>query len=330
MVAGARELGRKFDRLKARRAAARENRWLKEAEIHLGLLGWQQAEYFTTEIQDQVQRLMQFESEEAAFVNLSAELAEKLRALETRRAELQRKLSEMVETIAQEVRPLAAQRDALRGKIADREEAMANFDKAIAELERDERTCEATIAKLMAAEHETMEIRSAILRTGDRRIKIETEEEALTLARERSAREIAEAKRELERIEPQLAALEARESEARSEADEAERRIRSEISGVEDEKAAAERKMHMLDREKANPYLLIGRCLADSGVAPLNQPEALAQVYERRLNIDQIDERIASSLAESGQVADADLWKFYLVLCALVLIIVFIIWILAR
>ncbi len=36
--------------------------------------------------------------------------------------------------------------------------------------------------------------------------------------------------------------------------------------------------MSRLDREKRKPYRLIGACLADHGIAPLNQPEILEKV----------------------------------------------------
>src|SRR5450432_2890367 len=134
-----RELARKLARFKTWIILIFENRRLKKSEIQLGFLGWQQAEYFTPEIQEQVRQLMHFEKAQADLANVSAEFTAEIRGLQTKRDLQQREHAELLEQIEAEAKPITVQRNSLRELISTKQRAVANFEKAIEELEREDR-----------------------------------------------------------------------------------------------------------------------------------------------------------------------------------------------
>jgi hypothetical protein len=79
--------------------------------------------------------------------------------------------------------------------------------------------------------------------------------------------------------------------------------------------------MSHLDREKRSPYRLIGACLADHRIAPLNQP----QVLEKALALRERDAQLSQSLAELQAACAAAnpgmLVAFYLLLGGMLIVL---------
>jgi hypothetical protein len=102
----------------------------------------------------------------------------------------------------------------------------------------------------------------------------------------------------------EAAALEAlleRLRETRARFEERDREIEGEIGARERAKRKVEKQVETLEKAKSHPYREIGRALADHGIAPLNQPEALAHVLAQRQKIEEIEAVIAASLEESAR-----------------------------
>jgi len=80
---------------------------------------------------------------------------------------------------------------------------------------------------------------------------------------------------------------------------------------LQQEKNGVERRLSELDHSKGNEFLIVGRCLADAQIPPMNQPQALQKVLDLRATVAKLEESIAASLAWS-EAQDADeLKKFY-------------------
>ena len=321
VVTGALELVRKLDRSKNRILILLEKRRLKKAEINLGFLGWQQAEFFSPELEAQVQRIMHFEKSQADLANYSAECAEKIAALQSERERIRSALADFISENEAEAGPVATQRDDLQKRIAERQRAAANFEKAFAELDLEDRVREANLKKLLSASQESIAIKTESLRLSDRRTLISDEKRNVKLGRERSLQEMDAAEQSLAVIKAQLEKLREKADAKRDDYSREDRGLRSQIDALEREKAKTEKEAEELDQRKADPYLLIGQALAVSDVAPANQPEALAHAHRHRTMIECFERRLAASESESAQV---DPWKvraFYVFLLVLVVLV---------
>jgi hypothetical protein len=102
--------------------------------------------------------------------------------------------------------------------------------------------------------------------------------------------------------------------------------LNGEIRAREREKARIEKEIDQLEGAKRNPYLQIGRVLADSGIGPMNQPAALDKVYRLRRRVLELDHLIAlsqtASALEDRQAVRSSffLWSVLLLVALLVFI----------
>jgi septal ring factor EnvC (AmiA/AmiB activator) len=78
--------------------------------------------------------------------------------------------------------------------------------------------------------------------------------------------------------------------------------LAAEIKAREREKARVEKEVDALEIAKVNPYQQIGRVLADSNLAPMNQPHALEKVKRQRFTLHELEYERALSLQQSGEV----------------------------
>ncbi len=312
-----REIARKLDRSRYRLLLMREKRRLRKAEINLGFLGWQQAEFFSPELEAQVQQIMNFEKTQADIANRSAELADRIASLQSEKETHQRSLADFLARNEDEAKPFAVQQENLQNRIEERRRAAANFEKASAELDSEDKACEATLRKLFSAHEENMEIKSEILRIGDRRTRINDEKAEVKLGSERSRKEAADAEKSLAAISGRLESLRTEANVKREEFKETDRELRTKIDALESEKAKTQKETDELDRQKTDPYLLIGQALATSDIAPANQPDALELVHLHRANLADCEKQLAESALASQQVDRAQLRAFYFLLAVL-------------
>ena len=136
---------------------------------------------------------------------------------------------------------------------------------------------------------------------------------------------------QIERDRAQYAAIDQQLKDAQARFDAEDGRLTGEIRTREREKARVEKEIDMLESAKRNPYLQIGRVLADSGIGPMNQPAALDKVYRLRRRVLELEHLIslsrdASALEDRQEVRSSlFLWSI-LVLVAILLILAVIPW----
>jgi hypothetical protein len=134
-------------------------------------------------------------------------------------------------------------------------------------------------------------------------------------------RERAEWAAKLERAEEEAAAMETLLQSlkaARTQFEARDQELADEIAGRQRSKRKVEKQVESLEKAKVNPYREIGRALADHGIAPLNQPEALAVVLEGRQKIADLEAAVAASMADSARGGVVGAWKMWLLVGSLI------------
>ena len=300
-------------------------RRLQKAETHLGELGWQQAD-FPPAVQETINTINRIENEQGHLYNessdVAAEISAQQREREARRAEYDTARRALVAEITPqqaEIARIEATRDGQRALTASLREHLPELERAqrqhrngleqlgsgatetlMPEQLADERVrltdlLNATISSLSAA-HEGMEQAVQKIRTHDA--------------------EIAEITPGLEAAQHQLEALDAGFNAADHPRAEA-------LRVLQQRKSELERQLAALDHDKTGYFLIVGRCLADAEIPPMNQPDALQRVLELRRAVLHRTGAITSSRAWCAAVPPGQVRKFYLAL-AIVAVVLFI------
>ena len=291
-------------------------RQLAEAETHLGVLGWQQAE-FDPQTQNEVKKITHCEREQARLTNESAVLAKTIEEIEVARDQAAKRFAEQRVPIDERLRAVRDEVAKTAGDIEKVSGQLPGFERRAAELDRELREVTRLHASLMKTDSDTHEVRAEQARMRDRTMAIPGEIAEIQTRRARVQAEIdalekergqsAERERALAR---ELGELEAAHAKQHRESDESIREKRRQRARVEKDSAR-------IEREKANPYLEIGRVLADSGVGPMNQPQALDDVNAKRLAVQELEAGIAN-LGSVSAAEDATLVRHSLILLAVI------------
>ena len=296
---GLRELSRIAGRCRDRWLLRGARKHLAKAETELGLLGWQQAE-FDPATQREVEKITQCEREQARLGNESAALAKEMAELAAQREEAR--------TVFGEKRaPLAAGRAALRESIEKAgaqvtaiRRQLPEFARRVPLLEREARQAGRLYQDLLVVEPQTPELRDQQAQLRERLQAIPVEIGDWQGRAARGDAEIEALQKQLAEETEREAAL-ARDIRELESAHAAQDRELAEASAA---KARAREKVEKenarLEHQKANPYLEIGRVLADSHLPPMNQPQALEAVRAGRLRVQELEYEIAKSRAESA------------------------------
>lgn len=274
------------------------SRHLRKAEINLGLLGWQQADYFSPEIEEQVKLLHDVETAQAALLNREAEISEKISVVQAQSTEAESVHdAAMTQLAAGRESTVAAIKEA-RSALEKMEAVVARFDKAMADLNEE----------LQRAD-------------GERRLSLRMQLPEMQKIRDQKAGELAPLRETLSSLVAELSDIDGQAKQRREDFEAWKHALAEEVKIAEREKAAAQKKMTGLEREKRSPYLLIGRCLADCEVAPRNQPEALERVRDLRIRRQEIKAHIGRLRLESRHANARELRIFYTGLFAGVLLL---------
>jgi hypothetical protein len=215
--------------------------------------------------------------------------------------------------------PVAAQFAETDSRRRQKQEAAERFDRALEEMAQSEKQLEARnrtfmdIVNLDAATRAESRVVSDALRRipGERKLVLA---DKATAAQEAAALEpeVSRLHAELQRIDAAIAAEEAQFSEAA-------RRITTQVRQIERERKESDIHMSRLDRKKHGPYRVIGACLADQNIAPLNQPEMLEKVLVLRARETALRETIAALRSACAATSAAALATFYILLAALLI-----------
>lgn len=289
-----------------------ERHKLARLEAVLGLLGWQQADYDDS-TQAHVNQLMDCEREQARLTNESAALGLKIEELEKQRGARQREHEEAVAEALQREQPAAKNEKQLEAEMAAARKQRREIEARLPVID----------GELEAAEEQ---YRALVDRDNFSR---EHEDELLDLRRVILAlpREKAEWQGKLALTEQILRSMEElagrlREAQGRFEKDDA--ALGAEIAECQRAKRVLEKQVDTLEKAKGDPYREIGRALADNRVAPLNQPQALAEVLEQRRQIAGREAAVAASVEASALEDRTDVRNFW-VLCGGLVVAAFVV-----
>lgn len=275
-------------------------RRLAAAETELGLLGWQQAD-FDEETERMVDEIQHVEREQARLHNASAELAQKIQALNEERA----RIREAHEAQRAQLKP---EGDQLHAALAEAGTRLASVRKTRAEQERraeeigrEQRKFEKEHNDLLAIQPQTPQVRGELGSVRDGLLALAEELAALDKQRSRLAIDLGTHEAEYADREQQSAAFDAQMRELASVAGAADAKLANELREVEKEKSRVGVEGEKLESAKLDPYREIGKVLADSGLAPANQPEALSRVRALRDAVEDQSAALAASRAETAQ-----------------------------
>ena len=227
-----------------------------------------------------IEQIRALERDQAQLLNESARLAKEI-ALITRKREAAARTALFKE------KKQTVELEKLREDLRSWRERLGNMTNELAALDEQIATCDeiqnALDKEVLArgsdyepmARHEFVARRQAAIEELNHRRKLRHQ-----LATELEG--FQERYRDVERtMETGLAAAEAFAENARAE----QTVFAEELDRREARKATIERNLKQLDDAKGNHFLLAGRCLADAGLAPMNQPQALEKVLKLRARI---------------------------------------------
>jgi len=268
-------------------------RRLGQAETTLGLLGWQQAD-FEGDAQRPIEQLANVEREQARLTNASARLGLAIRAQQAERDAARRQFAEARAGLEAERAKIAAPVGETERQFTERQRLQENFaertralDYELAETNRQHEELRTT---------DTPEARGEMMQFRGRAMAIPSELTDIRLRQHRLANELRPLEEALARGRAAVAVEDDKLRAQQLAFDAADHARRHAISEREREKQAVEKQIEGLEKAKGDPYRKIGQMLADSGIAPMNQPGALAAVEHVRAEIAHIDGAIAASL----------------------------------
>ncbi len=315
---GFREISRKFGRRLTRLRIVSEKRKLSKAEAELGLLGWQQAD-FDPETQREVDKVKNYEREQSRLTNEGAEWAKVIRGVQDKRETARQLFEETRRKMSAERRALAEPLERLQKQLAVYRKQEPQYEKRIPELDRELREVQRLYTQLLALEHETPQNREDLVRVRERTVTIPNEKADLRTQHMRMASEIRTLENQLSERMAQIAVMDEKLEQSEEVFAALDRELATEIKAHEREKSRIDKENDALETAKANPYQQIGRVLADSGIAPMNQPLALEKVCRYRLGIEHLEAKIQSSLALSAQDDQSLVRVSYLVIGSLLI-----------
>ena len=295
---GLREIARKLSRQRQRLRILLARRDLRKAETALGLLGWQQAE-FDPQTQAEVDKINAYEREQSRLTNESAGLAKELRELRVQRETARKIFEEKRRDIEGERAHICVNHPAIEKQLAGLRKGEPTFERRVPELDRELRNINRLYGDLLTAVNQTPQMKAEIHRLRERTVSIANEKADLRNQHLRIVTEVRGLEAQLDRDRETMAALDRRLRELQSQFDASDGQLAGEIRTRDREKARIEKEINAIETAKTNPYLQIGRVLADSDVAPMNQPGALDKVKRLRGRLVELDHLISLSFQAS-------------------------------
>jgi predicted nucleic acid-binding Zn-ribbon protein len=317
---GLREIARKLSRQRHRLRIFLARRELTKAETALGLLGWQQAE-FDPQTQAEVDKINAYEREQARLTNESAGLAKELRELRVQR-EAERKIFEeqRLDVEAQRANTVA-DHPAIEKQLAEMRKIEPTFERRMPELDRELRNINRLYTELLTAPNQTSQMKAEITRLRERTVTIANEKADLRNQHLHTVTEVRSFEAQLERDRETMAVFDKQLRELQAHFEASDGRLSGEIKTREREKTRIEKEINAIETAKTNPYLQIGRVLADSDVAPMNQPGALDKVKRLRGRLVELDHLISLSF-ETSAIQDRETVRLSLILLGVIAFVV--------
>jgi DNA repair exonuclease SbcCD ATPase subunit len=314
---GSQDLVRRLRIVWLRLARYRLRRSLFQAETELGWLGWEQVDFFDNEIGAEVKKVQEFENTQASLQNTTAELSGRKAAIDEELAREQALHDQAQAALAADRAPIAAQLQQAEATRRHKLDSVERFGQAIDEIKALEQRLEDHSKSFMHVVNPTMAIRAEAREVSDELARLVGERKLVLADKANAAHEAAGLETVIARLRAELQRIDAAADAARDTLDAAAHRLTGETRLLTREKERSSLRMAHLDREKEEPYRAIGACLADHGIAPLNQPLILEKVVTLRLRQYEIDDTLSDLRAASAAAHPATLIVFYLLLASL-------------
>ncbi len=273
-----------------------EGRKLAKAETTLGLLGWQQAD-FDDVTQEEVRRITECEREQATATNDSAAVGQDLQELRDVRSVGKEHYERECRAMDDERRRVSRERPAIERQLAEKRSVEPDLERRMPGLDGELRELSRRYATLLAMDPPTPQSRQELLQVRERIVTIPNEKTEVRMLHLRAVQEVRTLEMQLAKEDAELADFERREGELTAAFKRADGDLAERIAKLEAEKEAFEKVFQSLEGAKANPYREVGRVLADSGVGPMNQPQALAAVQSHRVRFQEYEYELAASEA---------------------------------
>jgi predicted nucleic acid-binding Zn-ribbon protein len=296
---GLREIARKLSRQRHRLRILLARRELTRAETALGLLGWQQAE-FDPQTQAEVDKINAYEREQSRLTNEGAGLAKELRELRVQREAARKVFEEKRRELEGQRSDTATDHPTIEKQLAELRKGEPTFERRVPDLDRELRNINRLYGDLITAANQTAQMKAEISRLRERTVTIANEKADLRNQHLRTVSEVRGLEARLERDRETIVALEREQRDLQAQFDASDGQFSSEIRAREREKARIEKEINTIETAKTNPYLQIGRVLADNDVAPMNQPGALDKVKRLRGRVVELDHLISLSFETSA------------------------------
>ena len=311
ITSGYQELHRKVQRTEDRIRVWQERRKLTAAEIHLGQLGWQQAD-FPPEVERQIHAINAVELQQAQISNQSADIQSNIDDLQTRRSVNKKLLDGMISGIEADIKPLSQTREEARLPLVVKQEGIRRFEQALPVVMKTRETLALQIEELEAINRPDLDVQRELVQLKDRLIECNFEREDMQRAVMKLQNEIKAQTQQVATLDLKIQDLNLKISGARDTFNTGDKELLAEINSLLKGKKETSKMADRLDKKKSSAFLPIGRCLADYDIAPRNQPESLQLVLTHRGIIEAYQRRIAESLEASSQISQATMRAFYI------------------
>jgi len=311
-----RELARIYDRQINRASLWLAQRKLARAETDLGLLGWQQAD-FEGEAQRHIDQLRNLEIEQSRLTNESAALGVAIRKGQDDRAAGRKQYEDTRGVLEAEWKQAAEPVETAERHLAARRKIDVDFTALIAELGRELAGVREAQTVLLAIETMTPQMRAELSRVRERSVAIPNAQADLRLKKVQAHNDIRALEETIARGRPLVAEATEKLHALDGQFARSDGTLERQIAGRSRDKDAIDRQNEGLEKAKDNPYRQIGQTLADSRIAPMNQPLALDAVLHRRAVVAGLACAISKSHEASRTEDGAALAQSWMLLAAL-------------
>ncbi|MGC3991340.1 MAG: hypothetical protein QM796_16990 [Chthoniobacteraceae bacterium] len=307
---GCQEVRQKAFRLSWRITRRLDERRLVKAETTLGELGWQQAD-FPEHVEETIGNLHRIESEQAELFNRSADLAGEMTAAQKERDDKRAAYDRARATVVTEMQPHLTAREKEEQARVPLQHLTTALREQQPELREQERDYRRQIENLVNQPLSGMDLMQERQRLLDLHQATLSSISAAHDGMEKACADIRVHDEAIARINPIIAALQQHIEILDQQFSHADRERADLALKLQQEKSGVERRLSELDHSKGNEFLIVGRCLADAQIPPMNQPQALQKVLDLRGNVARLEAAVATSLAWSEAQEMDELKKFY-------------------
>jgi len=323
---GSRDLSRRLRIawLWAKRLLVRRSLFVAEAE--LGWLGWERTDFFDDELNEAVGKVREFEDTQASLMNTTAELAARKTALDGEVAREKAAYEQERAALDEERKAVSAQLDEKETARRQKLETVERFERAVEELGRSERRLENQSHAFMLIDNPDADTRKEAREVSDELSRHAVERRVVRADQTKAAEEAAGYEPEIARLRGELKRIDAAAEAARARHEEAGQKFGAEVRDLERERKESHTKIADLDREKRNPYRIIGASLADHGISPINQPAALEKVLELREREARLTQAMEELEALCAAMDMGIFVAFYLLLGAVIFALSVVVW----